>query len=539
MLGRILGRLGVDAVQFRTLVTAYLKTDLRASGGAMPALRQEGSGGPAIAGVLVVTAIGSVALAMVVAVTEDPLLSAAMLTTFSAANTMMLLLVDFTGVVVSPEDYTVLGHRPIDSRTYFAARLTSVATYVGAMSVVLALAPAITFWLARRLGLLAIPATFAAVTLCNLVATVFIIAGYVALLGRVHPARVRRAISYLQLMVSMLFYVVYYLATVGFRHSFLERRGSADTPLLWLNPALWFAAFIPVAGGQGSSRLIAASLAAVALTAVAVPIAAARLSLDYARRLGEVSAAAEPARPGGRRRFHLPGFSRDEARAVALLVRAQFRFDNRFRMAVLGILPLTAFYWMMDANAFADPFAAPDAASGVTIYFALVFLPITLHMALHASESWRAAWIFFASPASTARIVVATKNFVAVYFLGAYLVLLAGLWSALYQRVWHALVHAAFVWLIAHLFLQSAVLLKPALPFASEPRRGEWSSGVFVTVLVWSMTAALIPLVMPMVYAHPPITVVVFAFVVAATAGLEYALRLRVDEALGDLEFRS
>jgi hypothetical protein len=539
MLDRILARLGVDAVQFRALVTAYLKTDWRASGGAVRAHQQGRGSGPAILVLLVVMAIGSVVLAVMAAITQDTFLSAAMLTTYGAANAMLLLLVDFTSVVVSPEDYAVLGHRPIESRTYFAARLTSVATYIGAMSLVLASAPAVTFAFVRRLGVLVIPATLAAVTLCNLVATVLIIAGYIALLGHVHPARLRRATSYLQLIVSMLFYVVYYLATIGFQHSFLERTGFADTTVWWLNPAAWFAAFIPLAAGHGSPRLIAASLAAVVMTALAVPIAAGRLSLDYARRLGEVSAAAEPARPGGRHRFHLPGFGRGEARAVALLVRAQFRFDTRFRMAVLGILPLTAFYFMLDPAAFTDPFAGQAAESGVTMYFAVMFLPMTLQMALHASESWRAGWIFFASPASPSRVVVATKNFVAVYFLGPYLVLLAVLWSAFYERVWHALVHAVFVWLMAHLFLQATVVLKPALPFASEPRRAERSSSMFGAAAIGTVMAAFIPLVMPTVYAHTTMTVAVFAAVAAATAALEYALRLRVDEVVGELEFRS
>ena len=53
----------------------------------------------------------------------DPLMSASLLTTYAAATTMMLLLVDFTGVVVSPDDYGILGPRPVGSRTYFAARL--------------------------------------------------------------------------------------------------------------------------------------------------------------------------------------------------------------------------------------------------------------------------------------------------------------------------------------------------------------------------------------------------------------------------------
>ena len=50
------------------------------------------------------------------------LVSATLLTTYGAINTVMLLLIDFTGLVVSPDDYGVLGHRPVSSRTYFAAR---------------------------------------------------------------------------------------------------------------------------------------------------------------------------------------------------------------------------------------------------------------------------------------------------------------------------------------------------------------------------------------------------------------------------------
>ena len=41
-----------------------------------------------------------------------------------------LLLVEFNAVVLSPDDYGVLGHRPVNSRTYFAARLAAVVAYV-------------------------------------------------------------------------------------------------------------------------------------------------------------------------------------------------------------------------------------------------------------------------------------------------------------------------------------------------------------------------------------------------------------------------
>jgi hypothetical protein len=201
-------------------------------------------------------------------------------------------------------------------------------------------------------------------------------------------------------------------------------------------PSTWFAAFVRVAAGDASAAAWVASAAALLLTVACVPLAAGRLSLDYARRVGEMSVAAEP--PGRRRSFRLPGFSRGEARAVALLVRAQFRFDTRFRMGILSIIPLTGFYVLLglEDGALADPFLGSVGGAGV--YFAIIFIPMTLHTALAASESWRAAWIFFAAPVSHARIVVAAKNFVTVYFLGTYVIALAAFWSWFFDRVWHA-----------------------------------------------------------------------------------------------------
>jgi hypothetical protein len=453
---------------------------------------------------------------------------------------MLLLLVDFTGVVVSPHDYGVLGPRPIDSRTYFAARLTSVMVYVAVISVALALFPALAYAVVRGLGAAVIPATLIAVVLCNLAATVVVIAGYVFLLGSVHPRRLRRATTYLQLVTSVGFYALYYLVTLAFRHSVFDRISFGEAPWLWADPATWFAALVPIAAGQATGGDVAAAAAAIVVTGFSVPLAAGRLSLDYAQRLGEVTAAAEPPSPK-RRSLPLPGFGRNEARAVALLVRAQFRFDQRFRMAVLSILPLTAFYLVLglDQGALADPFAQRIHASGASVYFAILFVPMTLHASLGVSESWRAAWVFFATPASHARIVVAAKNFVTIYLLGSYLLLLTIVWSVFYDRVWHAVVHALFIGMLAHLLLQVIVIVKPALPFAAEPRRAERSAGLLVTLFIGAIVAGIVPLLLPPIYARPPLTIAVLLLLLAITAAIEYALRLRVDEAIGDLEFRA
>lgn len=531
---RLLEALGIDARQWRALLRTYVRVDFRPSGG--PVARRGGRrGGSQLAGLLVIGAIGSAAFGLVAASTADVMLSASLLTTYAAATTMMMLLVDFTGIVIAPEDYAILAPRPVASRTYFAARLAAVCFYVGALSLVNGLVPAIVY--AHKTRLPALPATLAAVLLCDLTTAVLVIAGYVTLLRWVHPAKLKRAMSYLQLLGAATFYGVYYLATVGFRHAFLDRLGFAAAPWLWAAPPAWFAAVIVAASGQATTRTWLAVAAALALAAACVPLAAGRLSLDYARQVGEMTVVSEARR--SRRRFHLPGFGAGEARAVALLVRAQFRFDQRFRMGVLGIVPLTGFYLLMglDDGALRDPFAG--AARGPGVYFAVMFIPMTLHTALAASESWRAAWIFFATPASHARIVVAAKNFVALFFLVPYVCALALMWSYFFDRVWHAVLHALFLGALAHILLQLTVITRPALPFAAEPRHAQRSSSMFLVFLAGGAAAALFPSLLPLVYRDPRATAALALLLLAVTVAVEYALRLRVDEAISALEFRS
>jgi len=258
MVDRVLTALGIDAAQWRALARTYIILDFRSAGGATRHAQQGRRGGSPLFGLLFVSGIGSLAFAFVAASTPDPLMSAALLTTYAAATTMMLLLLDFTGVVVSPDDYGILGPRPVGSRTYFAARLAAIAVYVGSIGLVMALLPAIVYTV--RLGAAAGVAAVLAVVLCDLSTAVLVVAGYVALLHWVHPARLRRAMSYMQLVAAMTFYGMYYLATRAFQSAFLERIGFERVPWLWAFPSTWFAAFVGLAAGHtGAASWIAAA----------------------------------------------------------------------------------------------------------------------------------------------------------------------------------------------------------------------------------------------------------------------------------------
>lgn len=532
--------LGVDAVQWSVLVRIYLRMDLRAGGG--PSRPNETAspwrGVLPYAGLLFLTTLGGVLMGVVAVRIPDVLLGMTIVTTYAVVNTGMIVLLDFSASILSPTDAAVLAARPVSSRTYFAARLTTILVYVSALALATSLVPALTYAGWRGLGWSALVAVMAAVVLSSVAGTILFTNGAMVLLRFVHPARIRRAASTLQLICASGFYVALYLASAESMPRVL-RLSSEHSSWLWINPASWFAAWVPLVAGASRLDLRLAAAAAMALTIGCLPLAAGYLAREYGWQVAEIGSAGTAPQPRRRRRVEMPGFGRSEGRAVALLVRAQFRYDMRFRFAVLAILPLMMFYLFIDKAALADPFAHPHAfGAGGMLNMAIIFLPLTLHGVLHVSESWRAAWIFFSTPASPSGLVLGAKNVAAVYFLGGYIALLAAIWSWYYEAVWHAVVHALALGLFAHLLLQAAVMVSPSLPFATEPRRAQQSARLFGLIFFGGLAASLVSSLLPLVYARPLLAVTFFGLLLAGTVAMEMLLRRRVGTAMAELEFR-
>ena len=93
--------------------------------------------------------------------------------------------------------------------------------------------------------------------------------------------------------------------------------------------------------------------------------------------------------------------------------------------------------------------------------------------------------------------------------------------------------------LLAHMLLQLTVMARPSLPFAAEPRKVERSARLYGVLFFGSLIAAIIPTFLPLVYVSASMTAAVVFLMLAITAALEYTLRLRIREAIGDLEFRA
>ena len=548
MIRRLFDYLQIDYDQWRALSLASLKLDFRVGGmrGVLGHQNRERPGNQLIS-VVVFYVFTGIFLAGFALMNKNIFLTSTLLSTYIMFMVGSIVLVEYNSVVVSPDDYEILGYRPVSSRTFFVARLTNVFFYVGVMTAAMAVLPigAYFFTLGFRplLGLAALVAFFTA----GFTVALSMIVLYAAMLAYVHPNRLRRVLSYLQLVTSFIIFGSYALMPrLLATNSAMAKLGPDEKPWLLLFPPAWYASYLRLATGEIRVTTWAPALASLAVVGLLLVYAVGNLSLDYSRRLGGLRARTEEVRPTRQSlRTRSIGllFRADEPRAVALLIRSQFRYDNKFRLSILGILPLTVFYLFMalSSGPIPDPFLAGVTGFGnsVLVYLAVLLFPLMLQTNLRNSDHYQASWIFFASPMQRDRLVLAAKNFVVVYFLVPYLLLIGILFCYFYAALWHAGVQLVVLALVAHLVLQIAVFVSPEVPFSRPVKKGERSARMILIMMIMPIVSlGLLSAIFLLVYPSRLLTAGLLAGLFVLTLLMERLLRVRIQRRLGALQYQ-
>jgi hypothetical protein len=534
MTRRLLEALGVDYTQWKALVVNAFRLDVRVSSLGSGFQRGGDTGMQSMVALLVLSAFVSVFFGALAWMCQDVFLSGTIFFTYVMFMVGALILIDFHAVVISPDDFGILGYQPVSSRTYLAARLTNVLVYVSAISTILGAFPILAYLFRPRLNPLVAVAAAIALYLCSTSVTLAMILLYAGTMRRVHPLKLRRALSYLQLTISFLIYGGYMFLPGLVDKSGLFAGTLNKTPWILLYPATWFASYLDLARGKWGLAEMIPALLAIAVPCSLLAQAGGKLSLSYSQMLASLSAVSEASRPdSGRRSFASVFFRKDEGRAVALLIRNQFKYDQRFRLAVLSVLPLALMYLYLGlrGGALPDPFhnAGSDFLDAGPLYLILLLFPLILKANLSGSESFAASWIFYAAPADPGRIVKSVKDFLMLYFLFPCLVLLGIVFAYFFRDIWHTLLHLSMLALIAHLFLQVAFLLFPELPFSRPLKRGGRSSSVVLFMVVGSIAAMIVlAVLLRAVYPSPGIFTVVFSALVGANLFFERAIKARL-----------
>jgi ABC-2 type transport system permease protein len=535
MMQALFERAGVDYVQWKAVSRTLLRSDFRPLGQSTGSRSLRTFGG--FVAMALTYGIFGVGAAIIVVLNPDVLLTGVVTLSYVGVLLTTALLAQHGAAVASTTDYAILAPQPVSARTFLAIRLTNVLFHAALLTTFMAYPAVIAYVAAHGMNVARGVSAAVAIYAFACAVTCALVALYGTLLRVIGAERFRTVVSYAQMIVGMLAYGGIWLLVQVVGMDVVQSASMPRAPWLVLLPPAWFASYIEIAGGEAGWNAWARAALSVAALGSLLYALRGPLGMSYAERLGELSAATrerEPARQAGRSLV----FARGERRAVAILVRAHFRHDLRVRLGVLSIVPLTLLYMFLGIRDGAgDPFMG--GGEGVDLVaIAVLFFPTLVVQQFSSSESYRAAWVYFATPASRPALVAALRNVIAIRFFLPYVIFLAALFTWRFNHVGHAAVHAAFLGLVGYLTLQLGMLVEPRLPFALPPRKAVNSTVMFV----WMLTAMLggtllLTLIVDWVYRDWGRVAIAAVVLIACCALADWALRLRVRRRYEDFEF--
>ncbi len=376
------------------------------------------------------------------------------------------LLTDFQTVLTSRMDLDVLGYQPVSSRTVFLARLANLLVYGYAMGAMLAV-PAIIAMLVR-FGFFAALGWLAAASLAVAWVGLLAATSYTAIVRLVPADRLRRGLGYIQLVLSTLATGFFIVPMLLRQFDFFENFGTEPTPALLLYPPAWFAGLPRLATGSFTSLDLGLSAAALGSLAGLAVLARGKLSLAFTDSIRSLQAS-PVARPRRSRPIRWRWASA-ELRVMALLIRAQLRHEMRFRLAILGVFPMglvmlaLPFLYRLGGDGEGDSFLVLGIPNVMTI-----LLPVTLLEAMRSSESYRATWVFFCTPADLPKLTVSAAKFAGLFFLLPYVLMVGGALCWLLGDIVRGIGHTLLLGVGAYAAMQLALRVSPWIPFSEPP----------------------------------------------------------------------
>jgi hypothetical protein len=497
--GRLLGRWGVDPLQYHYLLQCSLTMDFRSTN---PLMGRGSETKSALRQTAFLNLLFGGFMSVVLAFHADTFLFATLMLGYAMAMIAMMVLMEFGLVVISPDDHSLLAHRPISSLTFLAVRFSNLVFYVLVLSLSLNGAPCF-------IGLICRGSTpwFPLVYLLVSTAAAVSVAGAVVVFYGLfmrwfHHERMKDVLVYCQIALSFLFFFGYQLVPrlVGTG----DHLGIESLTHGWgvLFPSVWFAGLVELGLGRWSWESVATGGAALLLMAVVMPWLFRAVSLDYSAQVGRMIApSGNSARVGVPRQTLTDRVARVvcrsvEERAFFCFVVTMLRRNRNVKLQLypnFGIVIAMLVLTMMDEQRLPDP-ASGQGISGMVASMtamAFVFGAAALAGAIPYSDEYAGAWLFQTAPMARPEVILKAIKKAALLFLFAPMFLLTFGISCFLWPVLRAVQIGTGGLLIGITFFQIALLTFRGFPFAKKPEKGV-QSGHLVLMMIVAMAGMFI-----------------------------------------------
>ena len=453
---------------------------------------------------------------------------------------------------LSPDEAQIISLMPVSSETFFFSRLAVLICYTTIISLLLSVGPFIGLEFFLRAGSASMLAQnllfIAAMVLSGIAASMAVIVLYGILLSKLGKSRVSKVTGYVQFAGSLIS-AMSIVVVSQVRHSIDLHAFTFDTqPWIAFVPAYWFASLATLGSGLTSNIYLPLALGSLVFLVILAAASHVLLGKKYQSEIEELTDSATTSakqkksdRDSMLYRVATRIARSDEARATFQVLRAQFRYDSKFRMQLLASFAPTFIYLVVAIvlGGIIDPFG--ENWRGIIrsnmFYMMAMLMPLISMQSVSQSENFKAAWIFFSSPIDRSKLLLAVRNAIFVSIIVPYMIILTAVLSY-YMPVFHAIAHSLVLAAIAGLIFQCYMMLNPKMPFAQQrrPNRGGFVMAMGIGLLV-PISMGLLALVIYYGYRSPARFWPIFALIVTISVLLERVVHIRIRKKLEREEF--
>lgn len=520
MMDKLLKILGADPYQYRVLIKVGMTIDSRAK----DSETQFGfSGSPVLAAAFY--AIVSFFISLSAFVLGSFSFTFLMMT-FSMTMMSFIVIIRLESVI-NPNDYHILAHMPVSSRTYFLVKLTNILIHVALVASALNLPPSILGIWAKNTPLF-FPAVYFPVSfMAALFVTGLITSFYGYLIKLYKSDKFGDMVAYSQMAISLIFFVGFTVVPPVVMTSQLDLSYlNVIERARWLYalPYSWFAGLVHLALGNTEPHYLFLSAMAMVSTILLVIIPLWRISLKYSERIsymGESPGASRKIKPI--RGSILARLFRDSETLAAFDLVSKYLKrdrDTKTRIYVGMVLPLMSIIMAIQTTLAykGKPSFNPGLAVGLSIYFfiACVYFISFVFSVIKFSEHWKAVWVIAAAPLEQpGNFFKGSKIAIIVYFIIPFFAVL----TIIYSLSWGIFLAAvyilpSFIGSLCYLSFYSA--LNMYFPFSLEPQEKKRRVSAFAMISGFLIFGVVMGIQYPAYLAHKALYIALYSVTIIA-----------------------
>ena len=422
--------------------------------------------------------------------------------TYTAFISCFLILYSLDIIIINPDDYEILGSRPVSTRTYFLARLLNLIAYISPIVILINFIPTIIYILGRNYFQVFIPAynfrdglLYLIMAFCNTFFYVFLLILLYNLIIRFVPyKKIQNSLVIGQVIFFLCFFLGYQYINANIRSVISSAAGIKEVIWLKFIPTAWFSYLFSYFTETGPLLNLLLGCFGIIIVIIIFVMSLRTISLENAEYIKRISSTIEESdseKNETKISFLNKIFKNHELKAAYIIISKYLKRDPVIKRKAFMFIGLIIGFLLLGELGILEGFKIPNlffstniskATVGFTFATFLIIIYLTnFYFISSQTKDWKASWVYYLTLRDIKEFYIGIRIYTILFlFLPVFLIIF---FFQVYRIPFqHALFQTSLIFLFTTIAMSIIGIINPTLPL-SKPL-GDRKEMMLVTMLV-------------------------------------------------------